>query len=232
MRTKSLFFYWVLLSVFVAACGTKIRQIDYQSKTQELFSSKTIDHPLDAKVRPYRESLALEMNALVGVANCTMSKARPEGTLGNFTADLLQAYAVAYFADSAKNTKIITMLNNGGLRAPINEGQITLRNVFELMPFDNKIVFVKIRKEKFTEMVDYLNQAGGEPISGFRKNDPPFETDFWIATSDYLSEGGDKMSFFKDPIMVIQTGHLLRDEIKIFIQKQGEVCSKLDGRWQ
>jgi len=171
------------------------------------------------------------MNAVVGEATCTMAKSRPEGTLGNFSADLLQAYALSYFSDSVKGLKIITMLNNGGLRAPINEGKILLRNVYELMPFDNLIVFVKVRKEKYKDLVDYLESTGGEPIAGFRKGDAPFDQDFWIATSDYLAAGGDKMTFFQDPILVIETGRLLRDEIESHIRKRAEICSKLDGRW-
>ena len=221
----------VVFLLVLVACTPKIRQIDYQNKSQELFSSKPIVHPIDTIVSPYRQSLDLEMNALIGKASCTMSKARPEGTLGNFSADLLQEYAINYFADSAKNHKIITMLNNGGLRAPINEGKVLLRNVYELMPFDNMIVFVKVEKEKYPLLIKYLNEAGGEPISGFRKEDAPFEADFWIATTDYLAAGGDKMTFFQDPIMLIDTGRLLRDEIESHIKKRGEICSKLDGRW-
>jgi len=221
----------ILCLLFVAACAPKIQQVEFQNKTKELFSSRPIDHPLDTIVRPYRDALEEEMNAFVGTAACAMSKERPEGTLGNFAADLLLEFALTYFADSAANHKIISMLNNGGLRSPINVGDIQLRHVFELMPFDNEIVFVKVKKEKFQEMIDYLEKTGGEPIAGFRKGDAAFETDFWIATSDYLAEGGDKMTFFQDPLVYVSTGKLLRDEIANYIKKQGVVCSKLDKRW-
>jgi 2',3'-cyclic-nucleotide 2'-phosphodiesterase (5'-nucleotidase family) len=227
-KYKFLFF---TLFLVVSACSPKIRQVEYQNKTKELFSSKVIDHPIDTIISPYRESLEEEMGAFVGSAECTMTKERPEGTLGNFTADLLQEFALNYFADSASNLKIITLLNNGGLRAPINSGDILISSVFELMPFDNEIVFVKVKKEKFQELIDYLEKTGGEPIAGFRKDDTAFESDFWIATTDYLAEGGDKMTFFQEPLAYISTKRLLRDEIVSFINKQGSVCSKLDKRW-
>ena len=227
---KQQFLLYTLFLV-VSACSPKIRQVEYQNKTKELFSSKLIDHPIDTIISPYRKSLEEEMGAFVGRAECTMTKERPEGTLGNFTADLLQEFAINYFADSASNLKIITLLNNGGLRAPINSGEILMNSVFELMPFDNEIVFVKVKKEKFTELIDYLEKTGGEPIAGFRKDDAAFETDFWIATTDYLAEGGDKMTFFQEPLAYISTKRLLRDEIASFINKQGSVCSKLDKRW-
>lgn len=224
--TASIFFL-----VCLAGCAPKMQQVEYQHKTKELFSSKTIDHPIDTIISPYRISLEEEMGAFVGKADCTMSKERPEGTLGNFAADMLHAFALTYFADSASSNKIITLLNNGGLRAPINAGDILLRNVYELMPFDNEIVFVKVKKEKYNELIDYLDKTGGEPIAGFRKGDPAFESDFWIITSDYLAAGGDKMTFFQEPLLYIQTGRLLRDEIESYIKTQVSICSKLDKRW-
>jgi hypothetical protein len=100
------------------------------------------------------------------------------------------------------------------------------------MPFDNEIVFVRVKQEKFEDVLDYLEQSGGEPLSGFRQGDPPFHSDFWIATSDYLASGGDKMTFFQDPIEYIQTGRLLRDEIESHIRQQQNICKEKDGRWQ
>lgn len=223
--------FLIFVGFVVYACAPKIQQIEYQNKTKELFSSKSIDHPVDSIIQPYRVALEAEMNSPVGVAECTMTKERPEGTLGNFAADLLLDYGKTYFADSASSISIIALLNNGGLRAPINAGEILLRNVFELMPFDNEIVFVKVRKEKFGELIDYLDKVGGEPIAGYRKGDPFLEKDFWIVTSNYLAEGGDKMTFFLDPMEYIQTGRMLRNEFISHIEKQGKICSKLDKRW-
>jgi 2',3'-cyclic-nucleotide 2'-phosphodiesterase (5'-nucleotidase family) len=220
-----------IILLLLVACAPKIHQLRYEDKSLELFSYQTIIHPIDDLIRPYRESLEKEMNAEVGIATCTMAKFRPESPLGNFVADLLQEYAEHLFEDSLKQVKIITMLNNGGLRAPINEGQILLRNVYELMPFDNVIVFVKVGKDKYSEIIEYLEKTGGEPIAGFRKGDVPFESDFWIVTSDYLASGGDKMTFFQNPIMLINTGRLLRDEIESYIRRKGVICAKLDGRW-
>jgi len=222
---------FALLFLFVLSCAQKEQLVQFKSSTQTVYSSNTESSKVDSIVAPYRTALEAEMNVVLGEAICSMSKSRPEGTLGNFVADIIQNYAVDYFNQYASLEFVITILNHGGLRAPINEGPILLRNVYELMPFDNEIVFVKVKQEKFDEVMAYLEQSGGEPLAGFRKGDASFNSDFWIATSDYLASGGDKMTFFQEPLEYIQTGRLMRDEIEAAIKKQGTICTKLDGRW-
>jgi 2',3'-cyclic-nucleotide 2'-phosphodiesterase (5'-nucleotidase family) len=215
---------------FVSSCAQKEQLVQYKTKTQTVYSSNIDPNKVDSIVEPYRTALEAEMNIVLGEATCSMSKARPEGTLGNFVADIVQNFASEYFNQYASLEYVITILNHGGLRAPINEGPVLLRNIYELMPFDNEIVFVKLKQEKFEEVMAYLEQSGGEPIAGFRKGDKAFNGDFWIATSDYLASGGDKMTFFQEPLEYIQTGRLLRDEIEAAVKKQGLICTKLDGR--
>ncbi len=228
---KNQTFLYLFIFLLQVACAPKQQSVQYKSSTKTVYSSNTEPSKIDSIVSPYRVSLEAEMNAILGEATCTMSKARPEGALGNFVADIVQNFATEHFEQFASLEFVITILNHGGLRAPINEGPILLRNIYELMPFDNEIVFVKVKQEKFAEVMAYLEQSGGEPIAGFRKGDAPFNGDFWIATSDYLASGGDKMTFFQEPLEYRQTGRLLRDEIELAVKKQGSICTKLDGRW-
>ena len=228
---KRLIPLYLILLILQFGCAPKQQLVQYKSSTKTVYSSNTEPNKIDSIVSPYRVSLEAEMNTVLGESTCAMSKARPEGALGNFVADIVQNFATEYFKQFASLEFVITILNHCGLRAPINEGPILLRNIYELMPFDNEIVFVKVKQEKFAEVMAYLEQSGGEPIAGFRKGDAPFDADFWIATSDYLASGGDKMTFFQEPLEYKQTGRLLRDEIESTVKKQGSICTKLDGRW-
>ena len=193
MKTNHLILSLISVVLLLYGCAQKEQLIQYNSKTQTVYSSNADPNKIDSIVSPYRVSLEAEMNVVLGEAACTMSKARPEGALGNFVADIVQNYAKQYFNQFIDYNPVITILNNGGLRAPINEGPILLRNIYELMPFDNEIVFVRVKQEKFADVIAYLEQSGGEPVAGFRKGDAPFDSDFWIATSDYLASGGDKI---------------------------------------
>ena len=67
-------------------------------------------------------------------------------------------------------------------------------------------------------MVDYLTKNGGEPIAGFQLrdgqlrlnqiSDSPF---IYVVTSDFLANGGDKMSFLMNPVEKIDFQLLIRD---------------------
>lgn len=78
------------------------------------------------------------------------------------------------------------------------------------------------------EIITFLRKTTGEPIGGFQLIEGNVfvngklwnPTDFWILTSDYLMNGGDKMDFFNQKIEVIQTGNLLRDQLLIAAKKQ------------
>jgi len=224
------FSFGLLVVVFLGvSCTPKVHTLNYENSSQTVTEGK--NEKIEALVAPYRTSLEKEMNAPIGFANCDMHKARPEGTLGNFVADLVQAFAKDYLKDSS-SYPIYTLLNHGGLRAPINQGPVLLRNVYELMPFDNEIVFLLLEKEKFIEILKYLETSGGEPLAGFTKESLAPTNEFWVATSDYLATGGDKMTFFKDPKMMVSTHRLLRDEIESHIRKTGQICSQKDGRWK
>jgi len=171
-----------------------------------------------------------------------LSKARPEGLLSNFVADLV-------FNETAKLDGFkadFCLLNHGGLRAPLPKGDIKVKNIYELMPFENEVVIVEIEGHKVKEIASYLNYTGGEPVSGIKLNlstNPEIliqnkavdvNRTYKIITSDYLAKGGDKMYFFSEPISLVKTGIKLRDMIMNHVKeltKSGKTLkANLDGR--
>jgi len=210
------------------ACSVR-SHVFYQGENLPVDTSYQAQQSVEKIVNPYRDSLNAKMNQVIGNAGCDMTNERPEGNLGNYVADICLTKGKELLDEV--NLPVICVLNFGGLRASISKGEITLGEVYQLMPFDNELVFVKLKAEKYTEIRNYLINSGGEPIAGFRLyDDTTMSSDFWVVTSDFLAHGGDKMNFFFDPISYKQTGVLLRDVIKDAIENEQTVCSKLDGR--
>ena len=129
----------------------------------------------------------------------------------------------------------LCLINFGGLRAPINEGDISIRNIYELMPFDNEIVIVSLSPDQVIGMLNYLFEKNGQPISNgqaiLSSNKKEliiggkvynFERHINVITSDYLAKGGDKMNFLKSEQM-IQTGVLMRDALLDYVSKKNEL---------
>jgi len=221
-------FALVFSLLIIVSC--KVKQIsDYNGVNYPISDTTFASNDLDSLIQPYKVEMESKMDKIIGVAEEDLIKYTPESPLGNFVADVVFNAGFGYglknenLAFSKSNT--LCLLNFGGLRAPINKGDITIGNVYELMPFDNEIVIVSLSPSQVKEMLVYLFIKHGQPISNavvLLSSDKQkldiggkaynFEKDIYVITSDYLAKGGDKMNFFKSSKM-IQTGTLMRDAL-------------------
>ncbi|WP_205502821.1 5'-nucleotidase C-terminal domain-containing protein [Rufibacter psychrotolerans] len=202
------------------------------------------DPAAESTITPYRSRVDQTMNQVIGQAPVALEKGGPESTLGNFVADLSRTQTMAVYG------KPIDMggMTDGGLRNPIDQGPVTVGDVFELMPFENEMLVLTLSGETVKEMFDFAartkiltvanstytirdNKAeaitiGGQPLD-------PTKT-YTLAISDYLANGGDNMGFLKKALKVEQTGLLARDailnEIKQLTAQGKPVTAQKDGR--
>lgn len=175
-----------------------------------------------------------KMGEVIGFSEMDVSRAKPNGLLNNWTADALHES----FMNELAGKDFFTLLNYGGLRAPISKGEILLEDIFELMPFDNEVVLVKLRRTELVNIGEYLSSRKGEPIAGAILKGKELLLDdgssdsnfFWVITSDYLANGGDNMTFFENKVQEIKTGVLLRDVFINAVKAQGNIQVKGDQR--
>jgi 2',3'-cyclic-nucleotide 2'-phosphodiesterase (5'-nucleotidase family) len=188
------------------------------------------------------------MNSILVICEANLTKSNPEGRLGNFIADLTLKKANEYCVIKGIGKADLCLLNNGGLRTSLPEGDILKRRVFELMPFENEIVIVTLTGNKTLMLFDYLAYVNGMPLAGARMGikdgqqaeisigGEPIDTNrtYRVATSDYLAHGGDRMKFFLTPLKIENLGHKLRDAIIEYMvaeHKAGRtINAQLDGR--
>ena len=111
------------------------------------------------------------------------------------------------------------------------------------MPFENELVVLELNKNDYLGLLNYITKRGGEPFSGVTitmddkgniiNNSLPVDFNsgekLKVITSDYLANGGDKMSFFKDKEQ-IKVGLKLRDAIIDYCTKTDTIDVKLDDR--
>ena len=157
------------------------------------------------------------MNVKIAESKNDFIVARPSSNLMNWMAD-------AVFSNQTKNKRLsqptFCLLNTGGIRSSIGKGDVKLKDIYKVMPFDNSIVWVKLPIATLDEISAYLKNSGGEPISNIQMRagklvlNPDATTDcFWVITSDYLYHGGDHMDFFEKSLEVIETKTLIRDAL-------------------
>ena len=196
-----------------------------ESSNSDVLFQGNDGNAIDSMVSPYRLELEAEMDEVIAYAERPFEKGRPGGSLNNWAADALLESQIG---NARLSGPTFSLLNVGGLRNTINEGDVTLGDLFKVMPFDNEIVWVQMPVESLTDIAEYLTASGGEPISGARLKNGKLNVDgvtadtksIWILTSDYLMNGGDNMDFFQQKITVSHSNELLRDAFIRMAKKQ------------
>lgn len=211
-----------VFGIFIIGAGllacSSVNTLEVSAKTVGVREDVTSNQTMDSIISPYNDSLRTEMNEVIAASDVNFIIQRPSSNLMNWVAD-------AIFVNQTKNVRLgeptFCLLNTGGIRSVLNKGEITLGDMYKLMPFDNEIVWVKLPSSVIPDIEEYLTKSGGEPLSGARLVQGKLEINgwrkdaqyIWVITSDYLMNGGDKMSFFGKKEDVMLTGHLMRDAL-------------------
>ena len=211
-----------LVSIFFIGAGlwacSSVNTVVVHSSAVSVNNEQKTNAHIDSMIMPYKDALSVEMNEVIANATANFSVKRPNSNLGNWVAD-------GIFVNQTKTVRltkpIICLLNSGGIRSTINKGPVSIGDMFKLMPFDNEIVWVELPVSVIPEIEEYLKKSGGDPISNcivkngklVFNNWNENSSSFWVITSDYLMNGGDKMNFFAKKISVNKTGTLMRDAL-------------------
>lgn len=219
-----------IASLLVACSPTYI----IQSHDNDLIAvSSSVDSTIINIITPYQVGIEGQMSEILTYTKNDLEKGRPQSTIGNFVTDLCLDYADAD----------ICVMNNGGLRTTINKGKVTRGKLYELMPFENELVILNLNKDDYLDLLNYIVKRGGEPFSGLTiviDKDGKIISNSWpvdfkngekvrVLTSDYLANGGDKMSFFHNKEQT-KLGLKLRDVIIDYCSKKDTIFAELDNR--
>ena len=181
----------------------------------------------------------------MGTTSAFVQKGRPESLLTNFTSDVMKEYGDKHIKKGAD----VAIMNVNGHRATLPKGEITLGNLFEVYSFDNTISFLEVKGSDLTKIFEANARIGGAGISSNAhlvvkdkklKNatldGKPIDNNkiYNVVTIDYLADGNDNMSAFRDAVSMQDTGVTLRDIMIDYVREQNTqgkmITSQLDGR--
>ena len=117
-------------------------------------------------IQPFSDSLNRSLSAVLARIDTPFYNTFYTGNLGRLVADYMLLTASEY---SLKNLGIpchFAVANNGGLRAGLFPGAVTMRHVFEVMPFDNELVILQLSGGAMDSLFRYIVQMTGTPVSG------------------------------------------------------------------
>lgn len=220
---KRLLKYSLILVILLSACKHYYHPVKTDASHAELKAIKN-DSLSTLLISVYKTPIDARMNEVIAFNDSVLTREGSESTLANF---ILQA--VDYYAKTnlTGETNSVAVVNRGGLRANLPKGEITVRNIFELMPFDNAIVILTIKGDQLKEAANsfcdngklfsnslsfYCDKKNAINLK-FRNENWSETTNYSIVTTDYLANGGDNCTFFLNPVKSQVTGAKLRDVI-------------------
>ena len=197
-------------------------------------------------LKPYQQKVDSIMSPIIGHSAKNLTAYRPESPLSNLMADVLRQAAVRAIGKPAD----VAVMNMGGIRNAMPEGEITFGTVYEIAPFENALCVLTMDGATLKELFGQIASVHGEGLSGAtlkidaegnlleaKVNGRQIDAKktYTVATIDYLAEGNDKMEAFrrasskifpKDALL----RNLLLDYVKQCEQKGQFVTSQVEGR--
>ena len=198
------------MAVGLTACRSHyvLTGIDHQ----RIVVDKTYDAQPDQEavqfLAPYKQKVDSAMGPVLGRVARDMAAERPESNLSNLLPDILLTMA----ADYGEHPDF-AVYNIGGIRAALTKGDVTVGDVLDVAPFENKICFLSLTGEDVLELFSQIAARGGEGVSHGvslvitadgrllsatlhgKPVDP--KATYRLTTIDYLAQGNDGMTAFK-----------------------------------
>ncbi len=133
------------------------------SSTGSLVDLRSVTEPPDSRVlgiiRRHVETVSPLVDVVLATASVRLKgRGEPESPLGSWMTDCVRS---ASGAD-------VALQNSGGIRADLPAGLVTLRALFNIMPFENRVLLLRMRGRILRTVLDASGGAGALQVSGAR----------------------------------------------------------------
>ena len=165
-------------------------------------------------IAKYKEDIE-SSETVIGYTSQYLNKS----TLGRYASQAMIQYS---YKDYGYESVDLSILNTGGVRATISSGDITLAGVYNVFPFENKVVLVTMKGSEIKSMLNrnesYLYLAYNNSYSHYSAFDN--NTYYKVAVIDYVFTGDyyDEFRNLSDNDYII-TDLLMRDLLIDYIKK-------------
>ncbi|GGF18380.1 5'-nucleotidase C-terminal domain-containing protein [Flavobacterium limi] len=215
---------------FVFSCSQKNYNLTkIEGKQLPVTEKDNQTREIENFIKPYRDHINEDLDNILAYCPETLDKStgKWQTSIGNLMADICLQKGNHIFKAREKKEIDLCLLNHGGIRAILPKGNVTTRTAFEIMPFENNLVVLALKGDQILEMTSYIiKEKKPHPLSGMTftiskdntaKNiqiqGKPLDTSrtYYIATNDYLANGGDSMNFFLKSIQKYDLNYKLRN---------------------
>lgn len=167
-----------------------------------------------------------------------------ETAMGNLVTDAMKALTAAQGVD-------FVIMNGGGIRAELPAGDVTLKSIYTVLPFDNSVTVIKLKGSDVQAMFDYIGTTVGKGAFAQMSDGVSYTINkttakceniliagkpidpakiYTIATNDYMASGGDGYLMFKNKLSSYETSVFLRDSVVTYVRALGTLVPTVAGR--
>ncbi|MBS7253415.1 5'-nucleotidase C-terminal domain-containing protein [Flavobacterium branchiicola] len=215
---------------FIFSCSPKNYNLTKIEGKQIPVTEKGAETPeIEKFIKPYRDHINKDLDSVLAYCPETLDKStgKWQTTIGCLLADVCAERGNLVFKPRENKTIDMCLLNHGGIRAILPKGNVTSRTAFEIMPFENNLVVIALKGEQIQDIAAYIiKEKKPQPLSGMTftitkekkaKNiliqGKPLDLNkiYYVATNDYLANGGDSMSFFAKGVQKFDLNYKLRN---------------------
>ncbi|MAM18925.1 MAG: 5'-nucleotidase [Bacteroidota bacterium] len=246
---KSFIRLLLVISLFSSCKNNPTTISSFEGKRIPIDSQLSENEEINDFIAPYKENLDKTMDSVLAYNPKLLTKSDGDlnTAIGNFMADAVMEQVNPVFQSRTGKEIDFVLLNNGGIRAQLPSGGLTMKKIYELMPFENEIVIVELTGKDVKDMLQYLSKAKtAHPVSGIELradrnykiykasiDGQPIDENkhYFVATSDYLQQGGDNMNFFANPVEVYSVDYKIRNALIDYLKKTDTLRAKIDNRY-
>lgn len=246
--------------ILIAQAGSKttnLGQLDIAvaGDTVQNFAGKLIDTwvkgiskdpEMEKEIEFYRQKIDEQYGKVIGKLESRWERDNhAESNIGNFLADCMVEGTNADFG----------FINSGGIRKNMDRGEITLRDIKEILPFENYVCTFEVTGSELLKIMERnaekaARESGGIlQISGIsyrwkgshstpvkimdaKINGKPVDPNakYTGATMDFVVISNANGYFGFEPAEIYQTGVLFSDMVSEIVAKKKVIHSKVEGR--
>lgn len=230
-RINTSYFVILLTLLTVFSCKTLNKRVyKVEGKRININEQYSSDSKIENFIAPYKKHINNDLDSILAYNPVTQDKSQGkwQTNIGNLFAETTLLLSNPIFKKRENKTIDFCLLNHGGIRSIIPKGNVTTRTAFEIMPFENSVMVVGLTGLEVKELASYfLKEKKPHPLAELTiytdsdeskvieilVNEKTVEDTkiYYVATSDYLANGGDSMNFFRDSQIKYDLDYKLRN---------------------
>ncbi|AMA48576.1 MULTISPECIES: 5'-nucleotidase C-terminal domain-containing protein [Flavobacterium] len=218
------------LITFSFATGAQNVVTEIHGKQIKVEASVGSIQEYETLILPYRQQINKDLDKVLAYNPQLLDKTKGtkfQSNIGDLFAEIILERSSQVLKERENKVADISVLNSGGIRTVIPLGNVTARNAFEVMPFENAAMILEVKGDVILDFINFfIKEKKPHPFAGMTfsitadnkpkdikigKNNLDLEKTYYVAANDYLASGGDRMEFFLRATRKISIDYKLRD---------------------